>query len=289
MTSLTKLKVKDYLILIRWYVLSFIGGLIVVLSYPDSCRLATLVHKAADAFMIAGVIGVVIELSSLNRLLEYVGSDVAQRLSAIHLPNEIRQQIWQVINSEFVYEDYQRSYRLSRSSGKMQVESTISYKVRNYGFSDLGYSPMLGDEIIHKPKFLSVEYRLTSGEGHAFNEDQLIEFTGPRRATKVGSQVKGLPRLLLHSKDRMPQEVCTVTWRYVAEMPEEYSDITAFGGATVNPVIQLEDIPADMDFICDGEGVEQLPGGKRWVFKRPFIKDQHVRVWWHRRVVEHEG
>lgn len=201
-----------------------------------------------------------------------------------HLPNELRQKIWDIINTQFVFEDYQRSYRLSREAGgKMHVECTITYKVRNYGSGDLEYSPMLGEEAIHSPKFLDLEYRLTSGKGYVFDENGLIKFTTPRDVGNVGIHVKGLPKVVLCPKDQMPNELCTVTWRYTAEMPEEYSDISAFGGATINAVIQLEDLPPDMKFVCGGEGVERLPDGKRWVFKRPFVKDQHVRVWWGRK------
>jgi hypothetical protein len=66
--------------------------------------------------VIAGIIGIVVELSSLSRLIEYVGRDIARRLSAAHLPSTLRQQIWEVTNSQYVYEDYQRTYRLSRLS-----------------------------------------------------------------------------------------------------------------------------------------------------------------------------
>jgi hypothetical protein len=240
------------------------------------------IHKIADAFMVAGVVGTVVELSSLNRLIEYVGRDVARRVSAAHLPPALRSQIWTVVNSQLVYEDYQRGYRLTRGvSGRMNVESTITYKVRNYGFTSVPYSPMLGEESFHKPKFLSVEYRLTSGGGHAFSEEELVAFTAPRPRTRA-LRVDSLPKVMLRPKDQMPEEVCTVVWRYVAEMEVDYSDITAFGGATIKPVIQLDDKPDDIDFFSDGEGIEHIEGGRRWVFNRPFIEGQHVRVWWHR-------
>ena len=69
-------------------------------------------------------------------------------------------------------------------------------------------------------------------------------------------------------------------------MPDEYSDITAFAGTTVDPVIQLDDKPEDLEFLSPGEGVEHIEHGRRWKYKRPFLQGQHVRVWWHQRPME---
>jgi hypothetical protein len=283
MARLTKLSVQDYWKVVCWFVLLVLIGLVTIAKYPNSWWLATVIHTAAEAFVVAGVIGLVVELSSLNRLIDFVGQDVAKRVTAAHLPASLRSQVWQIVNAYLVYEDYQHAYRLRReANGEMRVESTITYKVTNYGPHEVEYSPMAAEEAIYQPMFLRVEYRLTGGKAHAFDKEGLVRFTSVRPGSKA-SHVDGLPRLILRPKSQAPEESCTVTWVYNTLMPETYSDITAFGGPTIDPIIRLDEKPEDMVFFSGGDGVQHVEGGNAWVFKRPFIRDQHVRVWWYPR------
>lgn len=279
MAALTKLSVSDYWRLIYPFALLIIIGLVAA-HYPESWPWTKQIDRLSDALIVAGLIGVVVELSSLNRLIEHVGRDVASRVTGMHLPTELRRQMSQIVETSLVLEDYTRSYRLHLENGKMVVESTLTYNVRNYGFTVQEYSPMLADEAFHNPTFLNVEYRLTNGDGYAFSEQQLALLT-TQRQTRARC-VDQLPKVALRPRAQVPDEVCRVTWQYKTIMPEEYSDITAFGAPTINPTIRVDAKPKDIDFFSDGEDVQHVPGGSEWVFKRPFIQGQHVRVWWQR-------
>ena len=75
-------------------------------------------------------------------------------------------------------------------------------------------------------------------------------------------------------------QVCRVRWEYVLEMPREYSDVTAFRGMTVNPVLELDEKPETLEFEAAQGGMH--PHGA-WIdvdIQRAFIAGQHVRVWW---------
>lgn len=279
MASLTELRIRDYWMVVRWFVLSLIVGLLLVLAYSDSWYLADAIHKLGDALMIAGIVGIVVELSSLGRLIEHIGTQVAERTTARHLPNPVREQIWEIVNSRLVYDAYERRYAFShRDDGRIDVHSRITYRVRNYGFASSAYAPTCAEESFYDPQFLSLEYALTSGEGHAFNQEQLSTFTKQRPLTKAIC-VDDLPKLALHPMSEIPDEACTVTWHYRMIRNVEDSDITSFGGPTIDPVFDLQS-PPDMHSFSDGEKVSHLEGGTRWIFKRPFIRDQHARVWW---------
>jgi len=62
------------------------------------------------------------------------------------------------------------------------------------------------------------------------------------------------------------------------EVPEYYSDSVAFAGATVNPVIELIEMPDDIEFHSGGEDCIHHSAGQTWSYRRAFIEEQHVRI-----------
>src|SRR2546422_10556326 len=88
------------------------------------------------------------------------------------------------------------------------------------------------------------------------------------------------PRSTLFPYTTLFRSVCKVTWRYKVTMRDEYSDVTSFSAATIGARIVLRDIPSGLDFHCSGESLKHVEGSRTWDFDRPFISDQHVRVWW---------
>jgi len=282
MAGITRLTVGEGLRLVRWFAFALVVGAVGLILYPITWPAYRVIEKICDALVVAGVIGLVVELSSLNSVVRRVSEEVARKTSAFHLPPAIRDQIWNIMNTKLVRHDYERRYRLSRiPGGKLSVESTITFNVRNHGTSATEYSPMLAEEDVYNPRFLHVEYGLPDGLTNAFDEKLLEQFT--RERTTRARVVDGLPTVILRPLSQVPDEICAVTLRFTTVMPDEYSDITAFAGPTVDPVIQLDDMPEDLAFMSPGEGVEHVENGRRWKYKRPFLQGQHVRVWWHQR------
>jgi hypothetical protein len=74
-------------------------------------------------------------------------------------------------------------------------------------------------------------------------------------------------------------QMCLVRWAYQIEMHEYYSDVTAFGGLTVNPVLELVDKPVNFDFWAS-EDNDCKRVGRIWAYERAFVAGQHVRAWW---------
>ena len=254
--------------------------------YPTTWLAQQLVEKICDAMIVASIIGLVVELSSFNSVVARVSEAVARKMSAFHLPPALRDLIWNTINIKLIRYDYERRYRLLRiSGGKLLIDSSIDFKVSNCGTAPAEYSPYLGEEEAYKPKFLHIEYGLPNGRTNAFDEESLRRFTHQRDTGAYA--VQGLPKLTLRPLTQVPGEVCRVSMRFTTIMPEEYSDITAFGGPTIDPVIQLDEIPEDLEFMSPGDDVEHSDQGRRWKYCRPFLQGQHVRVWWRQRA-KHE-
>ncbi len=69
---------------------------------------------------------------------------------------------------------------------------------------------------------------------------------------------------------------------YELTMPQEYLDITHFGGATIGVKLELTNHPKGLDFFSAGEGMHHAIGSPFWYFDGPFIVGQHVDLWWFR-------
>jgi hypothetical protein len=94
--------------------------------------------------------------------------------------------------------------------------------------------------------------------------------------------VTGKEKVRLEPFRRNERAVCEVTMRYRLKMPDQYRDITSFAGATTGVELRVEDVPDGFDFVSVGEttSTTHLNGDKVWHFDRPFVTNQHIRVWW---------
>ena len=75
---------------------------------------------------------------------------------------------------------------------------------------------------------------------------------------------------------------CLVRWSYSMQMPNHYSDVTAFAGVTIHPQIELLGKPDDFEFLAS-EDNNCRHVGSLWTYEQAFIAGQHVRAWWQKR------
>jgi hypothetical protein len=280
MDEFRKISLRDYGKLILPFALFVVFGLILV-SVPHHWRAAELIHKAGDAFLMAGLLAIGIELFSFKRLVRHVADDIAFRLAGGHLPAQMRRTLWSVISASDVRERWRKEYGFKPASGGM-VTVTIqeSYEVQNYGEKAMDYAPVSSEEEFWKPRVTYVEYRLRDGSGHAFNETQIAQYRTVDPDSHVQT-IDGLPTLCLKPLREDSSAVCTVTWHATLTTPDEYTDITSFGGPTVGITIHLGELPDDMSFVArGGSDLRHVKGSRTWEFPDGFIGGQHVRVWW---------
>jgi hypothetical protein len=62
-------------------------------------------------------------------------------------------------------------------------------------------------------------------------------------------------------------------------MPEMYSDVTAYAGMTIHPVIELIEKPYDLDFWASETSCCKHVGNV-WTYEEAFVAGQHLRTWW---------
>jgi len=237
-----------------------------------------------DDLIIAGVLGITLEIFAMRFLIERVATDVTVKLAGGSLPKKLQALIREVVNTtHFVREDYVKSYRFSESDGKgyVSVDVTIHFKVKNYSDSTMSYSPGIQEETFYSPEFKYMEYGI-AGESQVLTEEQILRMTTVDPETHVKSLFG--PPINLVSIHADSKAHCEVVLKYRLKMREEYSDVTSFGGATLGATIELDYIPEILEFVSGShDAMRHTPNSNTWHFDRPFINGQHIRAWWFRR------
>ena len=179
MSKLSKLSVLEWLGVTWPFGLMFVTGLGFSV-YRATWPFSKFFDLFAEPLLVAGFVGIAVELVTLQRLIEHVGGDLASKLNAAHLPVKLRQHAQQIVRSDRVQEEHEKSYRLiERADDGIDVVVTLSYRIKNFGATPVAYAPALAEESFHQPIFQHLEYSIVDGEGHAFDESNLQQFVHP--------------------------------------------------------------------------------------------------------------
>ncbi len=116
----------------------------------------------ADDVVAAGIIGLGLELFATRFLIEKVSDHLTAKLIGRGLPSELQAHIKEIVATACVRTDYVKSYKLGEpdQNGNLHLEVKVQYKVSNHSDSLQHYTPMLQEELFHKPRFIRLEYSL---------------------------------------------------------------------------------------------------------------------------------
>jgi hypothetical protein len=274
---------RRLLALLAPFAVLLVIGLAGRLTYPHHWIGAALADATFEAFAIAGVLGIVIELFSLKRLIVHVADELAGRLTGYGLPRELQALMSETLKTGLVLHNVVKTYRLvDRADGAFDVEMTHEYEVINYGDELASYKPHLSEESIYDPRFCSLGYGPIGNE-NSYDAAALRPLTALNKNGRA-MFVEGPNAIRLrpfrdspHSPDK-----CRVFWRWVVMMPREYSDIIAFGLPAIGVTVRLIEGPVGVVFFVGGPGVTAGSGdsNRHWVSRNAFLPSQHLRVWW---------
>jgi hypothetical protein len=268
--------------LTRWSLRKFFGiawpfiALIVVggvlrLKYKSQWPYSVLVFPLASTLFSIGVAGLIVDFWMLHKLLVDVGEYISGRIVAAHLPIKLRQQITAIIRTSLVRNNYQRTYRFTRSGDSLIIESTLSGTVKNYGDATVEYRPDISEEIRLQPEFLYLSYA-----NNVFDHAKLTSL-----AKKAGStdtmKVDGIPGVNLE-----PGQTFDTRFTMKITTPLNYSDITSLVLPTEDFRVVLEGKQDWLEFNVVSSGdkeVQHIDGSCEWYCAGPFIGGQHVNVY----------
>jgi hypothetical protein len=281
-TRFRDFKVSEY-----W---NLIWPFIVVVVLGVACHIVThwcprrILSVLGDALIVSGVLGITWELFAIRLLIERVAVDVAKRLVGGALPSAMQTLIGDLVGTHIVRDSYIKSYRFSEPDveGNVSIDVTIRFSARNYSSSTRPYSPSIQEETFYHPEFKHMEYGEAGSPAHVLGDEQIQSLTTIDPNTHVKSLFA--PPIDLPSVHADSNARCDVLLKYSVKMREEYCDVTSFGGATIGATLEVDDIPASLDFVSGGDDkVRHTPQSKTWYFDRPFINGQHIRAWWFRK------
>jgi hypothetical protein len=232
-----------------------------------------------DALVIAGAIGLSLELIAASTLIDHTSKELSSRLVGYGLPKQAQALINSLVHeTKRVYRGYNRTFKVTRIDGKpgfVRIDTTVAYLVVNYGRGAEKYRPKLEESDRYLPQVNALQYGDHAVELPDLNREDHergVTFTPKKWMTIVPSQ-SDVPLDSLRSDQK-----CFVRWSYSMEMPEHYSDVTAFTGVTINPTLEL--LGAEGFEFSASEDNNCRHVGSTWVYEQAFVAGQHVRTWW---------
>jgi hypothetical protein len=277
---------KDHARLLLPFIVAGAVGVVARLKYPYWWPGNELVYFVADAFIVAMLLGVVIDLFSAKLLVERVSDGLAQRLVGRGLPIDMQGPVRDVVSTDLVRDHYVKSYSFSAlDDGRVQVNVEVRFEARNYSEAVRDYAPAIAVETFFRPEFHFLEYGIAGRKIYTFSDDALsckAETEDALGVTRIPRSA--LPVLSLRPVKAGEKAACQVTWRYRITVPEQYCDVTELDEATLGATLQIESLPEDLEFVAGGDAsLHHEAGSQSWYFERAFIAGQCVRASWFRK------
>src|SRR5215475_3488174 len=168
------LSLRDHMRLLLPLVVAGALGVVARLKYPYYWPGNELVYFLADAFIVAMVLGVAIDVFSAKLLVERVSDGLAQRLVGRGLPVDMQGPIRDVVSTDLVRDHYVKSYAFSApEDGSVQVHIEVRFEVRNYSEAVRDYAPELTVESFFQPEFRFLEYGIPGRKIYSFSDQNL--------------------------------------------------------------------------------------------------------------------
>ena len=210
------LTLRDHARLLLPFVVAGLLGVVARLKYPYWWPANELVYFLADAFIVAMVLGVAVDVFSAKLLVERISDGLAQRLVGRGLPVDMQAPIRDVVSTDLVRDHYVKSYTFSApEDGRVQVNVEVRFEVRNYSEAVRDYAPEMVAETFFQPEFRFLEYGIAGRKIYTFSDDTIsckAETEDALGVTRVPRSA--LPLLSLRPVRTGEKAPCQVTWRY---------------------------------------------------------------------------
>ena len=260
---------------------AFAVGFLIRLRYPPSAPFFHESEMLGDAFMIAGIVGLLIEIFSARVLIHEVSDELTDKLVGYGLPEAAQAVIRElVLETRLVRRNFRKTFYIEDlANGHVRLEMTTSFVVVNNGIGAQSYSPMMQDSEMYNPSITRLEYGSYVHSDSATlifeNLNGVMTWRGPKKISLKPSRAN------LSVESLSVNQKCHVYWSHSAEMPAQYSDVTSFAGITIDPELQIECSESlrawaeTSTYPC-----EHRENSNRWTYSQAFIKGQHIRIWW---------
>jgi hypothetical protein len=264
-----------------WLIIGLIflfGASLIVFRFrftdPTQKPVGEMLGAFGEALMISGVLAATVDQFVKFRVIREVMSDVWQYLANHRVPIELSDYLHDALQATIVRRELVAKYKLSRSpGGKMRADIEISYKIENYGNRDEVLWIFISEQEHKHPVFEEISCLSSDPQGKIPAGNPLV-ITNPESGVKK-AEVKGYESIVVQ-----PYRVglfYEVKFKYHLEsIFESDSDVLSFNGPTLDVRIEAQ-VPSTVTFVAPKP---TLADAGTWVYKRAFLKEQHLFVRW---------
>jgi hypothetical protein len=228
-----------------------------------------------EALFIAGFLSMTVDQYVKNKMLHEVSHNVSKYLIGYELPVEAQDRIKELMSCRIIRENYAAFYEATKSEtpGKLKLEVTISYDVKNITHHNESYKQYLALEQHDLPAIIELKCESSDSRATYHREgkdvssvhDGVVEAEGPLITIKPAGKGGG-PTYRVSDKHSVIQS-------------EEYSDLISFLAPTINVTITAK-FPPEITFIAPSETPSEATEANSWEYKRLFMPSEHIRVRW---------
>jgi len=227
-----------------------------------------------EALLIAGILAATVDQFVKFRVIREVMSDVWQYLANHRVPVEISDYLHDSLQATIIRRNLTLKYKFSKEPGRnMRADIEITYQIENYGNQEKVMDIFISEEEHKKPVFESISCISSDPQG-VIPEGKPLNITSPVAGVKR-AEVKDYEKIRVQPfHDGL---FYNVIFKYhLDNVLDSDSDVLSFNGPTIDVTIEAA-APASLTFVPPATN---LAGGGRWIYKRVFLKEQHLHVRW---------
>jgi hypothetical protein len=228
-----------------------------------------------EAMLIAGFLSLTVDRYIKREMLDEVSHGITEFMIGYELPKEAKAKIRDLMGSRILRQDMELHWRISETSDptKVKVVMSFSFDVKNITSENEEYRQVVVVEKRDNP---------TIGHLECASSDEVARYKldgaaiARERANEPGVLEALGTRITIKPNRDSDEPHYRVGASYTMLLPDEWSDVFAFGGPTLR-VRVTADLPEKFVFDAPDADVET---SQDWQYNKFFLPNQHLRVRW---------
>jgi hypothetical protein len=256
-----------------WLIIAGIAalGIWLVTGFAVPAFLAQFRAAFGDALLIAAILAATVDQFVKYRLIREVTSNVWQYLAGHRVPVELSDYLHDSLQSRIIRRNLTLTYKFHREQGRpLQADIEISYQVENYGNKEETYPLFISEEEHKNPEFEEISCISSDPKANVPPGKGLLKITadsGVKRADAKSISVQPHREGLFYN----------VKFKYhLKSVADSDSDVLSFNGPTIDVTI-IGIAPPEICFVAPKTNVAV---GETSIYRRVFLKEQHLHVRW---------
>jgi hypothetical protein len=252
-----------------------VGGVALIFSIGAETYFHKLLGAFGEALVIAGFLALTVDRYIKWRTFREISHGVAEYLIGYQLPAGAQAKIKDLMSCTIIREDMDLHWRImpSEEAGKVKVAVNLSFHVKNISSEDQIYQQCVFVEKQDKP--VIEEMQCNSSDSSSCYRLKGTDVAHDRPGEPGVMEAVG-PEITIKPNKDSDQPYYRMAARYSMVLPDEYSDVFAFGGSTLRVKISA-DVPDTLVFSPPDSDDAAISA---WFYNKFYLPNQHLRVRW---------